>query len=79
MSTTQPELNIEIVRNPPRHRPPCPFAVDDGHRPEVAELPERVELEKRVEGARDRWEAATGTVPRPRMCPWTRAPSSTRS
>ena len=57
MPTTQPELNIEIVRNPPRHRPPCPFMVDDGHRPEVAELRDRFELEQKVAGARDRWEA----------------------
>jgi len=50
-------IQVLELRNPPRHRPPCAYVVDDFHRPEVRELRERYRLDEKVTGAKDRFDA----------------------
>jgi len=49
---------VQEIRNPPRHRPPGAYLVDDYYRPEVRELRERYALEEKIDGAADRLEGA---------------------
>lgn len=50
-------IQVQAIHNPPRHRPPRAYVVDDCYRPEVGELREKYKLDKLVAGAKDRFEA----------------------
>ena len=50
MSQTEKRVDVQEIRNPPRQRPPTCYVMDDYYRPEVRELREKYELDKKVKG-----------------------------
>jgi hypothetical protein len=57
MNPTASPIQVSEIRNPPRHRPPCAYVVDDYYRPEYRELRERFKLDEKIAGAKDRFDA----------------------